>query len=56
MDGSGYFMSVGGLLVALVFKKNIEYRLLLATLQIGIGIYLLFSLYQRGPISLGVTI
>jgi spermidine synthase len=39
-------ITVGGLLVVPFFKKKIDFRLLLTFFQFGIGLYLIFSLYQ----------
>jgi spermidine synthase len=39
-------ITVGGLLIAPLFQRNIDDRLLLGLLQLGIGFYLIFSLYQ----------
>ena len=39
-------ITVGGLLVVPFFKKKINFRLLLSFFQFGIGLYLIFSLYQ----------
>ena len=39
-------ITVGGLLIVPFFKRNIDLRLLLTLFQIGIGSYLIFSIYQ----------
>jgi spermidine synthase len=39
-------ITVGGLLIVPFFKKKINFRLLLTFFQFGIGLYLIFSLYQ----------
>ena len=39
-------ITVGGLLIAPFFKRTINFRLLLTLFQFGIGLYLIFSLYQ----------
>jgi spermidine synthase len=39
-------ITVGGLLVVPFFKKKFNFRLLLTFFQFGIGLYLVFSLYQ----------
>jgi spermidine synthase len=39
-------ITVGGLLIVPFFKKKIDFRLLLTLFQFGIGLYLIFSLYQ----------
>jgi len=39
-------ITVGGLLIVPFFKRNFDYRILLALFQFGIGLYLLFSIYQ----------
>jgi spermidine synthase len=39
-------ITVGGLLVVPFFKKKFNFRLLLTLFQFGIGLYLIFSLYQ----------
>jgi spermidine synthase len=39
-------ITVGGLLVVPFFKKTINFQLLLTLFQFGIGLYLIFSLYQ----------
>ncbi len=39
-------ITVGGLLVVPFFKRNIDFRLLLILFQVGIGFYLIFSIYQ----------
>ncbi|MEO2043295.1 MAG: fused MFS/spermidine synthase, partial [Nitrospinaceae bacterium] len=39
-------ITVGGLLIVPFFKRKIDFRLLLTLFQFGIGLYLIFSLYQ----------
>ena len=39
-------ITIGGLLVVPFFKKKIDFRLLLTFFQFGIGLYVVFSLYQ----------
>jgi spermidine synthase len=39
-------ITVGGLLIVPFFKRKINFRLLLSLFQFGIGLYLIFSLYQ----------
>ena len=39
-------ITVGGLLIVPFFKKKINFQLLLSLFQFGIGLYLIFSLYQ----------
>ena len=39
-------ITVGGLLIVPFFKREINFRLLLSLFQFGIGLYLIFSLYQ----------
>ena len=39
-------ITVGGLLVVPFFKRKIDFRLLLTFFQFGIGLYVVFSLYQ----------
>ena len=39
-------ITVGGLLIVPFFKRKINFRLLLTLFQFGIGLYLIFSLYQ----------
>jgi spermidine synthase len=39
-------ITVGGLLIAPFFRKKFDYRLLLTFFQFGIGLYLIFSLYN----------
>ena len=39
-------ITVGGLLIVPFFKRQFDFRLLLTLFQFGIGLYLIFSLYQ----------
>jgi spermidine synthase len=39
-------ITIGGLLIVPFFKRKINFRLLLSLFQFGIGLYLIFSLYQ----------
>ena len=39
-------ITVGGLLIVPFFKRNFDFRILLTLFQFGIGLYLLFSIYQ----------
>jgi len=39
-------ITVGGLLIVPFFKRNFNFRWLLTLFQLGIGIYLIFSIYQ----------
>ncbi|MZH05249.1 MAG: MFS transporter [Nitrospinae bacterium] len=39
-------ITVGGLLIVPFFKRNYNFRILLTLFQLGIGIYIVFSIYQ----------
>jgi len=39
-------ITVGGLLIVPVFKRNFDFRILLTLFQFGIGFYVIFSIYQ----------
>jgi spermidine synthase len=39
-------ITVGGLLIVPLFKRKFDFRLLLTLFQIGIGFYIIFSIYQ----------
>ena len=39
-------ITVGGLLIVPLFKRNFDFRLLLTLFQVGIGFYIIFSIYQ----------
>jgi spermidine synthase len=48
-------ITVGGLLIVPFFKRNFDFRLLLTLFQIGIGLYLIFSIYQSSWILSSFT-
>jgi spermidine synthase len=39
-------ITVGGLLIVPFFKRNFDFRLLLTLFQVGIGFYIMFSIFQ----------
>jgi len=39
-------ITVGGLLIVPLFKRNFDFRILLTLFQVGIGFYIIFSIYQ----------
>ena len=48
-------ITIGGLLIVPFFKRNLDFRLLLTLFQIGIGLYLIFSIYQSSWILSSFT-
>jgi spermidine synthase len=43
-------ITVGGLLIVPLFKRKFDFRLLLTLFQVGIGFYIIFSIYQSNSI------